>query len=161
MGVRRFNQPPIQFFHSTWWVYSSLSFLIQSKNIYFFKPLSYYFSGMKIETSWGKTPAGPPPPFASLWLWLFKFLFHYISQSNVYNNNKHINSHKFSDHFAQYVWKSSALGQKRAFSIYFSSWQTVRRTRILKRAEELTAPLHIKNNWKALEGYLKNLKNKR
>ena len=62
MGVRRFNQPPIQFFHSTWWVYSSLSFLIQSKNIYFFKPLSYYFSGIKIETSWGKTPAGPPPP---------------------------------------------------------------------------------------------------
>ena len=113
------NQPPIQFFHSTWWVYSSLSILIQSKNIYFCQPLSCYFSGLKIEIFWVRPMRPPQSLCITLTFWLFKFLFHYSSQLNVYNNNKHINSHKFSDHFAQYVWNHRPCHKNTPFQYIF------------------------------------------
>ena len=135
----------------------------------FVSPKACYFGVMKIEILWDNTPAPTPPPLPTLlaslhplwaraqafarkawyptlnvcWLWLFRFLFDYSLQLNVNNNNKQINSHKFpiiSHSISGIVGPSIKTP---LFSIFFSSWHTVRRTMILKRAEELIAPLHI------------------
>ena len=145
--------------------------LIQCKNIYFCKPSSCYFGVMKIEIHWETRLPLPTPPsshssciptslalwaraqaFARnawyptlnvCWLWLFRFLFDYSLQLNVNNDNKQINSYKFpiiSHSMSEIIGPSI----KTPLSVFFfSSWHTVRRTMILKRAEEIPAPLHI------------------